>query len=159
LDDRQSQSNYNYLLPVDLLSAALANILPPLSLHSFAVVDTQPIPLHGFFPAQELAAPWQEPLPLHELMPEQFTLASSGQTGICWEFAAALFNFTLALSGRTGICGLLAAALLAKHTVPRATASRTLRFLMVNLQISVVGLQNTTKHKNHNRYDENSRWN
>jgi hypothetical protein len=51
--------------------------LPPLALHSFSVISTQPLPLHEFLPAQEFEALLQAPFPLHEFTPWQWIFAAS----------------------------------------------------------------------------------
>jgi hypothetical protein len=47
--------------------------------HSFWVISTNPLPLHEFWPLQELLADLQDDCPLHELTPVQCTFASSAE--------------------------------------------------------------------------------
>src|SRR5688572_25111346 len=55
---------------------APATAVPPLAVHSSAVMSTMPLPLHSFLPAQVLPLGIAHPpLPLHSLTPVQWTLA------------------------------------------------------------------------------------
>ncbi len=51
--------------------------MPFCFLQASAVDSTQPVPLHEFWPAQELAALLHALLPLQSVMPEHFALPVS----------------------------------------------------------------------------------
>src|SRR5262249_55862510 len=49
--------------------------LPPFFTHSSRVIESAPLPLHEFSPAQLFCAVAHEPLPLQSLMPSHITLS------------------------------------------------------------------------------------